>query len=190
MKKVLWMAMFTLALGIGAQANLMTNGDFDTGDLTGWWTWVPDSETQSITVQSVVAYDSSPNVLLSSATDGSWQELGQSIVCTAETLYTLDLVYNSTGWVGAGINLKFMDSGWGYIDYKWIDLLSSSSEGTGEWTPFSATFTAPAGAELVEVKLTMGGWGSLYADNVSIVPEPASLVLLGLGGLTLLKKKS
>jgi hypothetical protein len=189
MKKLLWMMMSVLVMGVGAQANLLTNGDFNTGDLTGWWTWVPDTATQSITVQSAVTYDSTPNALLASATDGSWQEMGQSFVCTAGTTYTLDFVYNSTGWVGAGINLKYMDSGWGYINYEWISLLSSSTEGTGTWTPFSYTFTTPAGVGLTEVKFTMGGWGNLYVENVNVVPEPASLFLLGLGGLTLLRKR-
>lgn len=188
MKKVLWMMMAVLSMGIGAQANLLTSGDFNTGDLTGWWTWVPDTATQSIAVQSDVSYDSTPNVLMASATDGSWQELGQSFVCAPETTYTLDFVYNSTGWVGAGINLKYMDSSWGYIDYGWIDLLFSSTEGTGTWTPFSCTFTTPAGSGLTEVKFTMGGWGNLYAENVNVVPEPASLLLLGLGGLVLRKR--
>lgn len=187
MKKVLWIMMGILSMGIGAQANLLTNGDFNTGDLTGWWTYVPDTGTQSIAVQSDVTYDSTPNVLMASATDGNWQELGQSFVCAPETTYTLDFVYNSTGWVGAGVNLKYMDSSWGYIDYEWIDLLFSSSEGTGTWTPFSYTFTTPAGAGLTEVKFTMGGWGNLYVENVN-VPEPAGLLLLGLGGLVLRKR--
>jgi hypothetical protein len=189
MKKMVWMMVLVFSIGVGAQANLLTNGDFNTGDLTGWWTWVPDSATQSITVQSAVTYDSTPNVLMASATDGNWQELGQSFVCTPGTTYKLDFVYNSTGWLGAGINLKYMDSGWGYINYEWISLLSSSSEGSGTWTPFSYTFTTPAGTGLTEVKFTMGGWGNLYVDNVNVVPEPATLVLLGLGGLTLLRKR-
>jgi hypothetical protein len=187
MKKSIFAVAALLTLVVGAQANLLTNGDFNTGDLSGWWTYVSDAATQSITISSTPSFDSTTNVKLTSATDGSWQEMGNAFVCAAGTTYTLDLVYNSTGWVGAGINLKYMDSSWGYVNYEWVSLLSSSTEGTGTWTPFSYTFTTPAGTGLTEVKFAMGGWGSLSVDNVN-VPEPITMLLLGLGGLVLRKR--
>jgi hypothetical protein len=186
MKKSIIAAVVLLALTAGSQA-VLVNGDFNTGDLTGWWTWVPDTATQSIAVQNAVSYDGTPSVLMASATDGSWQELGQGFACAENTTYTLNFVYNSTGWVGAGVNLKYVDSSWGYLNYEWINLLSSSTEGTGTWTPFSYTFTTPVGAGFTEVKFTMGGWGNLYIDNVN-VPEPAAMILLGLGGLLFRKR--
>jgi hypothetical protein len=34
-----------------------------------------------------------------------------------------------------------------------------------------------------------GGAGTVYYDNVRLVPEPATLGLLGLGGLVLLRRR-
>lgn len=64
------------------------------------------------------------------------------------------------------------------------------------WIPFSLSEVAPAGATGIIAYLQMGGGGGgpatdLYYDNVSVidvsaVPEPTTLALAGLGGMSLL----
>ena len=34
-----------------------------------------------------------------------------------------------------------------------------------------------------------GSWAEIYVDNINIVPEPATLLLLGFGGLAVLRKR-
>lgn len=185
-RMICWMAA-GLMLSAVAAANLLTNGDFNTGDLTGWWTYVPDPVNQSISIETGYTYDGTPNVRMWSATDGAWQEMGQSFAVAAETEYLLQLVYNATDWANAGINLKYWDADWNYLDYQWVTLLTPPN--SGQWTSFEQAFTTPTGAAYAEVKFSMGGWGTLYVDNVSVVPEPAGLLMLGLGGLALRRRQ-
>lgn len=186
-KRMMCLLAAGLMLSGSVWANLLTNGDFNAGDLSGWWTWVPDSVNQSISIETAYTYDATPNARIWSATDGAWQEMGQSFAVADGAAYVLSLVYNATDWANAGINLKYWDSSWNYVGYQWITLLTPPN--SGQWTSFVQAFTTPAGAAYAEVKFVMGGWGTLYVDNVSVVPEPASLLMLGLGGLALVRRK-
>jgi hypothetical protein len=185
MKRSIFAVAVLLALVVPAQANLLTNGDFNTGDFTGWWTYVPDTATQSITIETTYTYDSTPNAKLTSATDGSWQKLGQDINTAANTTYNISFVYDAPTWSQGGCNLKFMDASWGYLGFQWIQLAAPNTTG---WTSYSGTFTTVAGTAVTEITFDEGSWGSMYVDNVSITPEPATMLLLGLGGLLLRKR--
>ncbi|MCU0772654.1 MAG: carbohydrate binding domain-containing protein [Verrucomicrobia bacterium] len=65
---------------------------------------------------------------------------------------------------------------------------------SGTYQPYSGTFTAPAGADAIQLSIRMeggafiGSGGQLYVDDVSItvVPEPTTLALAGLGAGALL----
>ena len=74
---------------------------------------------------------------------------------------------------------------------------ASNNGGFNPWTPYSVSGVAPAGAVGIELVLGWanggmdGGTGgqAAVASDVTLVPEPASLSLLGLGGLSLLARR-
>jgi hypothetical protein len=56
----------------------------------------------------------------------------------------------------------------------------------GAWTQGTLTLTAPADAVFMQVSLEMQGRGStVYLDDITVVPEPGTALLLAIGGLGL-----
>ena len=60
---------------------------------------------------------------------------------------------------------------------------------TSEWATYSWDYTIAAGADALKFVAIWGGGASVGYDNLSIVPEPATMALLGLGALVLRRKK-
>jgi hypothetical protein len=185
------LAAFALsAVSVKAQ---LVNGDFNTGDLSGWWTYVPDAPTSSITVTNDVgfAFDSSPYLYMMARNPSAF-DMGQSVSAAAGTQYEISLAYRANNWGGAGVGVHYLDSSWSQVGWEWTSLYTGDGNDTG-WNSFTTpTWTAPANTAYIEVRLNAWEWSDTYVDNVSlnVIPEPGVGALLGLGGLLMIRRRN
>jgi chitinase len=128
-----------------AQTNLLVNGDFQDGNLTGWNCSTLDSITTSPT------YDSS-YALAGAASSSDNAQCTQTVAVEPSTSYTL--------------------SGWVEGDYVYIGTTSGSDDWTPAattWQQLSTTFTTSSSTTSVTVYVN--GWygqGTYYADDLSL----------------------
>ena len=191
MKKVVLPLMFlSLALVLPAKANLLNNGDFNTGDTTAWWSWVPDGANSSLTVANDpgLTFDGSPYLYMMARNPSSDAILGQDPAVAAGSQYQVSLEYRGNNWGGAGVGIHYLDSSWSVLSWEWATLYTGNGSDTG-WQSFtSPTWTVPANTAYVEIRLDGYGWSDTYIDNVSVnvIPEPTCAALLATGALAFL----
>lgn len=101
-------------------------------------------------------------------------------------------------WIGSGLYLDALTAGQWYrmlISYQagtTSTLSMSVYDGIGTLLGFTSHSVNSNLGGLAKVSLAAGGqspnWGQWYVDDVTIVPEPATLILFGLGSLVLRRK--
>ena len=208
LKRLLYLGFLSmLVAAMPAQAvNLLTNGNFNTGDFTGWTLSMGDPANMAIGVDSDGGPDSSPAAVLEDYDPVQWYsaEISQVLPISAGMSFTESLQYADKLFSGAGITLWFYDtatpSGWWdshVIGYDWQTIVANQNgtiPGDGTWKSFtSGVITAPAGTVSTLFKIEEYSGNALNStvafDNVVVTPEPATMLLLGLGGLALARRR-
>jgi hypothetical protein len=203
MKKVLLILALLAVSGI-ASANLLSNGDFALGsngttdpdnvalawsqyNSSGGWN---NRETNGNPVPG--------DYLMAIGAAGGYGAFAwQDVAGTAGATYqlTADSALDAW-WKNAGyLKLEFYDAG-GTDPVNMIGSAESAhwqqpGYDTGlPWANYSISGVAPVGTATVRAMLgTWGEGGTARFDNAVLVPEPATMLLLGLGGLLLRRSK-
>jgi hypothetical protein len=200
MKKVLiLLAIFAMA-GIASAANLLTNGDFALGsdgttapnnaalawsqyNSSGGWN---NRETSGNPVPG--------DYLMAIGCAGGYGAFAwQDVVGTAGTIYKLSADSSlDNWWKNAGyLKIEFYDAGAVMVGFAESPHWAQAGYDTGlPWANYSITGTAPAGT--VTVRSMLGTWGeggTARFDNAVLVPEPATMIMLGLGSLFMARRK-
>jgi hypothetical protein len=196
MAKKIAVLVLVLGMVVSAQAtNLLWNGSFDANSSAadGWWTYLPEPDNQAITIQAGTLSTLCAHV--SNATTASVQ-LGQSVAGAAGDVVVVSGAFQSTFWGGSGITINYVDSSWAYLGYAYVQLYKSTTgEDTG-WQTFrfttgsgEGTWTAPAGTAHITLKIEQWDWSEFSYDEMSLsVPEPATMLVLAIGGLLIRKR--
>jgi hypothetical protein len=169
-----------------AQGTLLSNGNFNTGDLTSWWSWTADAANSGFPIATDTSFssDGSPYLhLWNHGATGGDPAVGQSVDMAGGLQYSVSLTYRGNNWGGSGVAITYYDASWANIGFEWATAYTGNGTDTG-WQAFTTpTWTTPANAAHVDVKLTGWTWSDSYFDNVSVtvVPEPSSMALVGLG---------
>jgi len=187
------MKRFTLVLAVFAivgiaNAEMLINGDFEAGAGVGWsqW-WGGNSEVGA------------PDPIEGDLCGGVWwwddgivqgMAIGPGTYTVSGQLSQEDLGFNRIGVIQAEVGDGV------YI--WWVQrIVITQSDTAGTWLSGSTVIdNTAAGATWLNINLCMidldgGGTGAgiVRYDNISVLPEPASLALLGLG-ILLLKCRS
>lgn len=195
MKAKMGVFVWVLALVSSSFGTLV--GDFEGGSLDGW-----AAETGSTVSTSAIGVTLGSGSMKLDFPSGGWgTKAGMdampylAVLMAPGSKVVMDVSARSNdipGYWGAIDILIDCDGYWSgqaeqAISIGWTEYFTTQ---TYEFTIKDAAKTALAGATYAGLKVfTNSGAGVLYIDNVRIIPEPASLVLLGLGGLSLIRRK-
>ena len=210
-RKLLVLPAFFAMMGI-AQANLLSNGDFntvtdvldDSGVPTGavtadhWeaWAWGNGWSNTEIAGWS---FDGSYHQA-TGASGGGGGGVFQTVAATAGQAYNLTVDSGADAWwlpTGTMI-MFFLDESDAEVGQASRNTVDPAVYGEDQfdvphpWESYTLTATAPLGTTQIKVELTANNaTGSVGFDNadLSVVPEPTALVLLGLGGLMLAARR-
>jgi hypothetical protein len=168
-----------MALASTVQANLITNGDMEvidsgTGLPASWYVGngaiSTSTDTPSGTGHSMQVYDNAGGVY--------YAHVYQVGIAVEPGDYELSFSYK-------GDSPRF----W-FASSAYATLGANNLDASATWTDYSTTLTVPEGVTSAMLFLYAApAFGFVAFDNVALVPEPCTMVLMGLGGLMFIRKK-
>jgi hypothetical protein len=181
-------------------ANLLVNGDFELGSGNVATSWSGFNSSAGGWNNRETANNPIPgNYLMAiGAAEGYGAGEYQDVAGIAGVTYTLSADASlDAWWKNAGyLKIEFYDAG-GTDPVNMVGFAELSPHfaqpgyDTGlPWANYNISGLAPAGTVTVRAMLgTWGEGGTARFDNAVLTPEPATLAILGLGGLLLRRRK-
>ncbi len=187
MKRVVLIAMLCCLVGVSS-ANLVVNGDFERGDLSDWNVWGPNAKIDYYTHQGNYA------LVFWAADSGVWQP----IEVTGGQKYRLDATFFMWSQLNASrfalVAMEVYNDSMALIGFN--EVKYTASDPLQQWLTYGFDYTMPQDASRVHIVARWHDYdasaaGGVTIDNISFtqIPEPATIALLGLGAVTLFRRK-
>jgi hypothetical protein len=175
--RILFLVCVFAVSAVSAQgANLLINGKFDTGDLTGWDVNKPN--LPGVDIQAVVqqgfTYDGTPCLFMRYRTGGIGDEVHQVVHVAGLPTIRFSCVANKWTWGDAAAEIGWYSGGVPDPNFPDTNLVSSNTyiiaqngDETGGWGSFTYDYTVPATANYAILRLRASDWvWNVYIDSV------------------------